>query len=301
MAHAAPQLKPGAPLDHAGRAAAWIRALSRLPLGVLYPLTASILFVMRHALRFRVRVVRSNLRRCFPGSSAAEIDLILGAFYRHLGQVAAEFLKTATMSAAQMRQRVRITNTPLVAAEIEAGRSVLLLGAHLGNWEWSMQGVTLGLSVPIDAAYKPLHSASADRELLKLRSRFGAHMIAAKRILRVAARRRHELHAIAIMADQMPSTSASRQWVSFLGSDTAFYPGPAEIARLTGYASFFVSMRRVRRGHYEMSYHPIAAAAERVEPQIFTARYAQLLEAQIRAEPANWMWAHRRWKSTQPG
>jgi KDO2-lipid IV(A) lauroyltransferase len=146
-----------------------------------------------------------------------------------------------------------------------------------------------------------LHAAGADRELLRMRGRFGARMVAAKKILRVVARERNHVHAVALMADQMPSSSGSRQWVSFLGCDTAFYPGPAELRRMTGYAAFFTAMRRTRRGYYEMTYQLVAAAGESVEPQIFTARYAQLLEAQIRAEPADWMWAHRRWKLTRPG
>ncbi|HEY5020071.1 MAG TPA: lysophospholipid acyltransferase family protein, partial [Steroidobacteraceae bacterium] len=158
----------------------------------------------------------------------------------------------------------------------------------------------LELTVPIDAAYKPLHSASADRELLKLRGRFGARMIAAKKLVRMVARRRREQHAIAIMADQIPSSSGGRHWLTFLGNDTAFYPGPAEIARLTGYATFFTSMRRTSRGHYEMTFHPMAAAGERLDPEIFTARYARILERQIRADPADWMWTHRRWKLTPP-
>jgi KDO2-lipid IV(A) lauroyltransferase len=304
LAHQATQLKPGAPLEQgapAAPAALWLRVLSRLPWSVLYALTATIVFIMRHALRFRVRVVRSNLRRCFPDSSPAAIESMLNAFYAHLGQVAAEFLKMATMSADEMRRRVHVTNAALVTAETDAGRSVLLLGTHLGNWEWALQGVTLASRVPIDAAYKPLHAAGADRELLKMRGRFGARLVAAKKILRVAARHRNEVHAIALMADQMPSSSASRQWLSFLGCDTAFYPGPAELGRMTGYATFYVAMRRIRRGYYEMSYQSVAAAGESVEPEIFTARYAQLLEAQIRVDPAVWMWAHRRWKLARPG
>ena len=69
---------------------------------------------------------------------------------------------------------------------------------------------------------------------------------------------------------------------------------------MTGYAAFFTSMRRVRRGYYEMTFHPLAAAQEPLEPEAFTARYAQQLEADIRREPANWLWTHRRWKLAPP-
>jgi Kdo2-lipid IVA lauroyltransferase/acyltransferase len=284
----------------APRSALWLRALSRLPFPVLYALTGALVWLLRYVLRYRVRLARSNLLRCFPACSKAEIDAMIRVYYRHLGEVAAEFLKMPAIPAEEMRIRTRFTNAELLAAETDAGRSVLLLGAHLANWEWSLQGTTLALRVPIDAAYKPLHSAGADQELLTLRGRYGARMVAAKRLLRVVAKRRQEVHAIALMADQMPASSGGRQWLTFLGCDTAFYPGPGEIGRLTGYAAFFVGMRRIERGQYELTLHPIAAAGERLDPEVFTLRYAQLLEAQIRLQPSYWMWTHRRWKLARP-
>ncbi|MFI4869114.1 MAG: lysophospholipid acyltransferase family protein [Steroidobacterales bacterium] len=282
------------------RSALWIRALSKLPFPVLYRLTALIIWLLRHGLRFRVAVARDNLRRCFPERSEAEIDALLGEYYRQLGQVAAEFLKMADLSADQLRAHLQLQNVERVTAETQAGRSVLLLGAHQCNWEWALQATVLYLGVPIEAAYKPLHAAGFDRELRKLRCRYGAHLIAAKKLVREVVRRRGQLHAVALHADQMPASSGRRLWLSFLGRDTAFYPGPAEIARMTGYAAFFVSMRRVSRGQYQLDLLPICAAGERPDPAVFTARYAGLVEAMIRASPADWTWVHRRWKAAPP-
>jgi Kdo2-lipid IVA lauroyltransferase/acyltransferase len=278
----------------------WLRALARLPLGVLYASTAALVFVLRYLARYRVQVARSNLRRCFPGFSSSEIDAVLNDHYRHLAMVAAECLKLAALSREQLVPRVRFTNLELLRAENSAGRSVLLLGAHQANWEWQLQGLVAQLDVPVDAAYKPLHGEAANRALLWLRARFGARLVAAKQLMRAVARHRDEVRVIALMADQIPTSSAGRHWVSFFGGPTAFYPGPAEIARLTGYAAFFASMRRIGRGYYEMTLHPITRAGERLEPEVLTARYAQLLEAHIRSAPSAWLWTHRRWKLQPP-
>jgi KDO2-lipid IV(A) lauroyltransferase len=283
-----------------GRSALWIRAVSRLPFGTLYRLIAIIMWLLRHVLRFRVAVARDNLRRCFPDRSRAEIDSLLDAYYRQLSQVAAEFLKMADMSADQLRAHLQLQNIERVNAETSAGRSVLLLGAHQCNWEWALQAIVLYLGVPVDAAYKPLHAAGFDRELRKLRARFGARLIAAKKLVREVARRRDQLHAVAMHADQVPASSGRRQWLTFLGRDTAFYPGPAEIARMTGYAAFFVAMYRSSRGQYQLDLVPICAAGERLDPEVFIARYARLVEEQIRAHPADWTWVHRRWKASRP-
>lgn len=279
----------------------WMRLIARLPFGVLYPLGASALFLLRYVLRHRVRIATANLRNSFPSLSPPEIRSILNRYYRQLGEVAVECLKMPALSAEEMSRRVRITNLAVVSAEINAGHSVILLAAHLGNWEWQLQGVVLQLGVPLDAAYKPLHLASADRAVLQLRSLFGARMVAAKKLLRTVARHRNELHVVALMADQIPMSSGSgRHWLTFLGQPTAFYPGPGEIAHATGYPSFFVDMRRVSRGQYELRFEQMTEAGERLEAEVFTARYARLLEASICADPANWMWSHRRWKLAPP-
>jgi KDO2-lipid IV(A) lauroyltransferase len=287
-------------LGDGGRSALWLRALSRLPFGVLYALTGAITWVLRHGVRFRVAVARDNLRRCFPERTEREIDTLLGAYYRQLGQVAAEFIKMASLSADQLRSHLHVQNVERVDAETRAGRSVLLLGAHQCNWEWALQMTVLLLGVQIEAGYKPLHSARFDRELRKMRCRYGGHLIAAKRLLREVLRRRGQLHAVALHADQMPSSAGRPQWLTFLGRDTAFYPGPGEIARLTGYAAFFVPMRRIRRGQYQLDFIPLCAAGEQLDPQVFTARYAGMVEDMIRASPADWTWIHKRWKLQRP-
>lgn len=300
-APAAPDAAPAVtPAATPGASVLWIRALSQLPLGVLYGLTSMAVWVLRHVLRYRVAVARENLHRCFPEQSGAAIDRLLSLHYRQLAHVMAEFFKIASMSPEELSSRVTLVNLERVHAETRAGRSVLLLGAHQCNWEWSLHAVALGVDAPMEAAYKPLHAPAADRELRKLRCRFGARLIAAKKLLREIARRRDMVRVLALIADQAPASSDGRLWLSFLGRDTAFYPGPGEIARSTGYAAFFAAMSRTRRGHYQIDFQPICAAGERLEPAAFTARYAGLLEALIRAHPSDWTWTHRRWKLSCP-
>jgi len=279
----------------------WMRLIARLPFGVLYALGALASFLLRYVLRHRVAVVTSNLRHSFPTLSPPQLRSVLNQYYRRLGEIAVECLKLPALSAVEMGSRVAFANLAQLRAEIDAGRSVIVLGAHLGNWEWQLQGLVVQLGAPVDAAYKPLHLAWAERAVLLLRSHFGARMVAAKKLLRAVARHRNQVHVIALMADQIPMSSGSgRHWLTFLNQPTAFYPGPAEIAHATGYAAFFADMHRVARGRYRICFEPMTAAGERLEPEAFTARYAQLLEASIRSDPANWMWSHRRWKLAPP-
>src|SRR5437763_16854 len=102
--------------------------------------------------------------------------------------------------------------------------------------------------------------------------------------------------AVAMVADQEPPTSEQKYWTRFLNRDTAFYLGPEEIARVTRFPVFFISMRRTGRGYYEMRIEPLAAAGEVLSTGALTERYARLVEQQIHDAPSDWPWSHKRWK-----
>jgi KDO2-lipid IV(A) lauroyltransferase len=278
----------------------WIRWPSRLPLPLLYALADALTLLLRYGLRYRVGVARDNLRRCFPTWPERELGRVLRQFYRQLGQVAAEFLKLATISAEELCRRVRCLNPEIIHAELNAGRPVMLLGAHVCNWEWGMQRVSMEIGVPLFGAYKPQRNVRAERELLAIRGRFGTRLVSAKKLVREVVRHRHERHAIGLIADQVPTSATTRHWLTFLGRDTAFYAGPGELAAMTRYAVFYGRMRRVARGRYEVTFEQLAAHGESLQPEEITARFARAIEAQIRAQPADYIWTHRRWKLTRP-
>ena len=232
-----------------------LRALGRMPMPLMYGLAALLGFLLRYVLRLRVGVARDNLRRALPALAAPEREHLLYRQYQKLTEVLVELPWLAVATPQQIRERVQFPNLACAQADLAAGRPVLVLAAHLSNWEWLLQGLGVCLDVPCYGAYKPPHSARADHVLLSLRSALGVRMIAAKRLIREILRLRKAPHVLGMVADQVPTSSAGRVWLQFLGRATAFYPGPAEITRLGGYQAYFAAQRRTRRGHYEVVDH----------------------------------------------
>jgi Kdo2-lipid IVA lauroyltransferase/acyltransferase len=288
-----PQLAPA-------RSVWWARLLARLPLSALYRITAFLGWATYRFFPYREHVVRENLGKAFPEFDETRIRAVIRSYYLGFAEVLAEVIKSVSLPAQELRQRVRIVNLDAPRRLLAAGQSVLLVAAHQCNWEWMLLALSLELGYPVDAAYKPLVDNWAEREMKKVRTRFGGRLVPAKELLADIIKRRDVVRAVAMVADQEPTTSEHKHWTRFLGRDTAFYMGAEEIARVTRFPVFFISMRRTARGCYEMELEPLSTAGESLPSGALTERYVGRVEQQIRAAPADWPWSHKRWKLRRP-
>jgi KDO2-lipid IV(A) lauroyltransferase len=277
-----------------------VKLLSRLPLGALYALSGFLAFLAYHVVRHRRGVIREQLALVFPDLPETERTAIHKRFIKNFCDVLVEVLKSVSIKADDMSARIRILNLSTARAYLDGGQSIMLVTSHLCNWEWLLQGVTLQLGFPLDAAYKPLHDAWAERLMFGIRSRFGARLIPAKELLADFLRRRGIVRAVAMNADQAPVSTDKRYWTRFLGQDTAFYIGAEQIARATRLPIMYLVMRRVRRGRYEVEFRPLWDGREALAPNAITERYARACESDVLKQPADWLWSYRRWRLKKP-
>ena len=90
----------------------WV--LSRLPFGVLYVLADVIFMLTYYIIGYRRKVVFDNLRKAFPEKNEAEIRHIAKGFYHNLTDIMVETLKGLTISADEVRQRIKVTNSEVI-------------------------------------------------------------------------------------------------------------------------------------------------------------------------------------------
>ncbi len=282
--------------ETARRSAWWVRLVAALPWRLLYGISSALAWLAWRVVRYRGPVVRENLSKAFPTLDERGLRDLARRYYRGFGDVLVEVIKAASLPAEDIRRRVSVSGLEGPRELLAGGTPVVLVAAHQCNWEWMLLALSLELGFPLDAAYKPLVDRWAEREMLKLRTRFGSRLVPAQQLLGDIIKRGRTPRAIAMVADQEPRTSEHRYWTRFLNRDTAFYVGAEEIARATRFPVFFVAMRRTRRGCYQIDLEPLAAGAEALAPGELTERYARRVEAQIQAAPADWPWSHKRWK-----
>lgn len=277
-----------------------IKLLSRLPLRALYVFATFLYLLAFHVVRHRDHVIREQIAKVFPDLAPAARERLHKDYLKNFCDVMVEVLKSVSISAADLCTRVRIVNVEAPRRFLDAGQSVMFVTSHLCNWEWLLHGVALQLGHPVDAAYKPLHDQWAERLMLGIRSRFGARLVPAKELLADFLKRRGIVRAVGMNADQAPVSTDKRYWTQFLGQDTAFYVGAEQIARAMRLPILYASMRRVRRGYYEVEFKPLWDGREATTPNTVTERYARACEIDVLKSPADWLWSYRRWRLKKP-
>ncbi len=294
------EVSPAEPKGSAGSPVWWVRLASALPWGVLYLIADVLAWFSWRVFKYRPHVVRENLRIAFPELDEAALNDLMRRFYKGYADVLVEIVKSTRLSADEVRERVAVRGFERARQYLADGTPVLLVGAHQANWEWTLLGLAVQLGYPLDASYKPLVDEWADREMFRLRSRFGTHLVPAQDVLADLIKRGRLPRAIALLADQEPKTSERKHWTRFLNRDSAFYMGPEELARATRFPVFFVGMRRLSRGRYELELRELAGPGEKLPSGELTERYARIVEETVRAAPADWPWSHKRWKLKKP-
>ena len=274
-----------------------IRWLAALPDRFLYVLASVLAFLLFDVSRYRRETVDANLLRAFPGKSVSERRRLAKAFYCHLADVVVETLMLSRMTREQLDERVDVVGVEQVSAHVQAGRSVILLSAHQGNWEWMLSAMAAHLPCPMDGVYRPLHQPAMEHFFRQARTRFGAHLIPAEQAARAILKLRREVRAFGIIGDQNPRRKDNKHWATFMEVDTPVAVGPERIARLTGYPLFFVSMEKLARGRYRCVVSPLLQPPYDVLAEGEISRcYMAAVEAQVRQQPDGWMWSHQRWR-----
>lgn len=272
-----------------------------LPLGVLHLISSFAAFLLHKVFKYRVGVVRKNLRIAFPEKSDAELRAIENRFYLHLCDIFIETAKLAHISDEQIARRVTVEGIDAVNDPLKEGKSVVVMLGHYGNWEWVTAAARLFYPGTVACEiYHPLRNKAFDRLMLDLRSRFGTENIPmAKTVRRLLEIHRDDKNfACGFIADQRPFTPTLKHWTDFLGIDTAYVNGGEVIGEKLGAAFVYGEMLPVSRGHYKLTFTPITPL-EDGEENPYTRAYLRKLEESIRRNPPYWLWSHNRWKRTR--
>lgn len=278
-----------------------LKALTRVPLPVLYAVGWFAYFVAFHVMSWRRNQVERDLANSFPDRTPAERAAILKQSYRNSADMLAETIWGFGAAPEALLPHVVFENPEMVERCVAAGQSVMLLAGHYCNWEWGMLAGAVRFRLPISAVYQQHRLRSVDAFLRDARARFGVKLIPREEFVFELMANGAVPRGYALIADQTPRRQDHAYWTRFLNQDTAFYAGADRVAKYLEASVLYGSMRRLRRGVYSVRLEVLAEPPYETErTDVIMERFARRLEKSVVEAPADWLWIQKRWKYAKP-
>lgn len=245
------------------------------------------------------KIAIANLTLVFgKEKSPSEIATIARKVFENIGKNAFEMINFPKLNAGNISGKVDFKNRDIVDRAFAAGKGVLILTAHFGNWEllatglrlYNYPGITIGRRIYFDKYDKWLNQlrkihdvdvAYRDESPMKILRALKKNMI------------------VGIVADQ-DVDSVDGVFVDFFGNSAYTPIGPVALAKATG--AKLVPTFIIRSGdHHTITFEEpvelVNTGDDKKDLIENTQKWSRVFEKYIKLYPEQWVWMHRRWKT----
>ncbi|HJO96148.1 MAG TPA: lysophospholipid acyltransferase family protein [Victivallales bacterium] len=178
-------------------------------------------------------------------------------------------------------------------------KGVIFAGAHYGNWEVSGLGAS-ALLRPMLSVMRPFDNKKLGDYIRSKRTMFNQDVCSKENAIKHLLKALRAGKAVGILSDQHASTAE--------GVETIFFGHPAR----THFSAALLQMKTgaslvqgiARRLNDNFDYEFVISGPFKLDKttgdkmkdlQILTQKFTTALEVQIKQQPEQWVWCHRRW------
>lgn len=278
------------------QALAW--GVARLPQRMLLATGRALAWLARPLLRSRRRIARINVDACFPTladdgrrrlADDSVVNTVIGAL---------ELLRAWHAPARALPGLAGVDGLDALRATLARGQGVLLLCGHFTHTELAARLLSEALGRPVRVVVRRHNHACLERWFERSRARvFGATI--GKKDVRGLLRALQQGEPVVYSADQ--NFTYQNAFVPFFGVPAATLTAVPEIVRRGRAALVPFWFRREDDGRYRLRVEPAWAGWPSGDDVADAARYMAELETAVREAPAQYLWAHRRFKTRPAG
>lgn len=258
----------------------------------------AIAFVFYHFIPIRKNVVFDNLRQAFPNYSEDKIEQIAYGSYKSFCITLAEILYMPWLSEEKLKSTMVCNDKNKIAERYEEGNGVILLSAHLGNWEYLATSVALQLNKKFNVVVKPQRNPYVNKWMNKYRTKWTNDVVPLGVSIRNIFSVLLNKGIVAMVADQRGPEESLK--LEFFGRKTSVYIGPAVLSLKTNAPIIYGLSVRQPDFNYDVKIIEVDRSNlpedEQAKIRVLTERMLAVLEDIIRKYPEQWLWMHRRWK-----
>lgn len=246
-------------------------------------------------LRIRRRVAVGNIQRAL-GLSAAESLYLARRVYENLGIGALEFMRVGKMTPQHAQAIMGQPGLSKLRQQLErSGRGLLVLSAHLGNWDM-LACAAARCGLPVNVVTRQIKTGWVNRFWMNRRRECGVNLLPAQGSAVKTVRALRDQEVVALVLDQHEPGGIP---TPFFGRPAATGAALARLAMATGAPVVPAFLLRTDEGFQlqvgealELSHTGHRNMDIKTNTQLFTHQ----IEAQVRLNPDQWLWLHRRWK-----
>jgi len=246
-----------------------------------------------------------NIQRCFPHFSHERVDTLARESMRQTICLFFEVLFTTRLIRIDtFTQYVKLGNfKSSLELLMQQNRGLIMITGHYGNWE--VLGYVLGsLGFPTLSVARPLDNKYVNKWLLGVRERMGQRIVDKKGATEIIVKTLEAHGTVAFLADQ--NAGPKGLFVDFFNRKASTYKSIALLAMqynvpiVVGYARRLSIYYEFEIGTQDVIYPEDWADVDNPIMYI-TQRYTKAIEDFVSADPGQYLWIHRRWKTRPKG
>lgn len=255
--------------------------------------------------RHRVRAM-ANIRDSFPGKSEKWIeDVARRSFRNEVFYLGTEFFFTTRKIKLAAFRKVLVFDDfgETLDLMLRNEDGLIFLTGHYGNWEVAGYAMAMFGFETVSVA-RPLDNPYVYDYVIGVRERVGQKIIAKKGMTEDVTKALESKTTVGLIADQ--DAGKKGLFVDFFGRKASTYKSIGLLAMqyrvpiIIGYARRVEGKYRFHLGTQDIIYPKDWDAQP--DPLVYiTQRYTKAIEDIVRADPGQYLWVHRRWKTRPKG
>jgi lauroyl/myristoyl acyltransferase len=276
--------------------------VTRLPRAASYAIGHAATWLAYRLMRGGTRALVANLRVVSPETPERELRRLALLTYRSYAKDTIDFIRSLAMSRSEFEPLMRSLDRRRLDDLWAAGRGVIVVGGHFGNWELGGVALRLVHGYPLTVVGKAEASPVVGAIRRRMRESLGIETLEIGQVLETALRIRGLLGANGIVAMLLDRhIGRDRIDVTFFGRTAGFLRTPAMIGYLSGAPLLPAFMIRQDDDRFVGALgEPIVVDSTRPQEEAVraaTQAFATQLEHRIRANPQLWYQFYPYWRA----
>jgi len=243
--------------------------------------------------------VTANLKVIFPEKSDYEIRIIRLKMSRNFAKYLVDFFRFQNVDRGYIKKYIRLENMEYFNQALQHGKGVVVLSAHIGNWE--LGGIVVALlGFPLWAVALTHKDSRVNRFFKYQRESKGVKVIPLENAVRMSLSALRHGEMLALLGDRDFTEGGIE--MDFLGKKTLIPDGPAVLSLKTGAPIVPCFMLCNNDGTWtlriEKPIYPVSDGSVKPDARSVINNYKTIIEQYIRKYPDQWYVFKRFWRDS---